>query len=519
MEWSCPARQVTRVLLLLATALTVLSSGCVESYRAPQTLRPKTERLVIQHSSGGTHYRMLIDGQAWYQLFGSELLVMNPTNGRVINRQILSRVGGNAPATDMVMHEGELWVVLRDVGVVRLTLEDPFRPWAEEMIPSGELGIQPRHVNVIGQGVVVSGVGGVVNPSTRQQLVDSEGEVMAVVEMSEGPVYCEGRRIYRVHHASKNDEYLGSASDLFEIPETTPWGDDAIVFVRHEANGSLVGIMGDDLRELDSKRSTVAIPGHVRQVRYEVGQLLVVSDTSVRMYKHHDGALVLVKEYPLSGTHDASIASESRLAISGDFGRGTLRLKPDIDGEAGTIDLLFPEPAGLTRAVSDGRNILAASDRGAWLYRIGEGARPAPVDESRFRPPPRQAVTFGWQARILDDGTRVEVTTPVGHDVLHAPGGGYFRSVAAADGVIWLGHDTGIIMLRLPNEPVELPSDWESMSEAERLDSGLGPLEGMTKLSIRLDGPVVFLDPLMLGGGVAYVSMRGGFGVVVEELK
>ena len=41
----------------------------------------------------------------------------------------------------------------------------------------------------------------------------------------------------------------------------------------------------------------------------------------------------------------------------------------------------------------------------------------------------------------------------------------------------------------------------------------------MTKLSIRLDGPVIFLDPLMLGGGVAYVSYQGGFGVVAEELE
>ena len=515
-----PARGTVRVSLGLATLITLLSSGCVESYQAPQTLRPRTERLVIQHTAGGTHYRMLLDGQAWYQLFGAELLVMSPVNGRIIDRQVLSKVGGNPPATDMVLHDGSLWVVLRDVGVVRLSLEDQYRPWIEETITSGELGIKPRHVHVVGEDVLVSGVGGVVNPVTGQQLVDSDGEVRSVIDMPDGPVYCEGRRIYRVHHSNKNDrEYLGSASELHELPGTTPWGDEAIIFIRHETSGSLVGIMDSDLRERDSERSTVAIPGHVQQVRYEAGRLIIVSDASVRLYTHRNGALVMNREIPLLGTRDASMVGESRLAISGEYGRGTVRLESDIEGDAGSIDLYFPEPAGLRRAISDGRNILATSDHGAWLYRIGVGASPANADGREFAPPSRKGVTLGWQAEILEDEARVEVKTPIGRDILHAPEGGRFHSVAASDGVIWLGHDTGIIMIRLPNEPIELPPDWKEMTEEERAETGLGPLEGMTKLSIRLDGPVVYLDPLLLGGGVAYVSEKGGFGLVAEELQ
>ena len=61
MKQSHPERQVIGLFLLLATMVTVLSSGCIESYKAPQTLRPRTERLVIQHTSGGTHYRMLFE--------------------------------------------------------------------------------------------------------------------------------------------------------------------------------------------------------------------------------------------------------------------------------------------------------------------------------------------------------------------------------------------------------------------------------------------------------------------------
>ena len=72
-------------------------------------------------------------------------------------------------------------------------------------------------------------------------------------------------------------------------------------------------------------------------------------------------------------------------------------------------------------------------------------------------------------------------------------------------------------MVRLPADGLSLPAGWDSMSPEDRLDVGVGPLDGMTKLSVRLDGPVFFLEPLLLGGGIAYVSGGGGFGVVSEE--
>ena len=64
-----------------------------------------------------------------------------------------------------------------------------------------------------------------------------------------------------------------------------------------------------------------------------------------------------------------------------------------------------------------------------------------------------------------------------------------------------------------------MPSDWELLTPQEQAETGLGALDGMTKLSVRLDGPIIFMEPLMLGGGVAYVSRDGGFGVVAEELR
>jgi hypothetical protein len=36
------------------------------------------------------------------------------------------------------------------------------------------------------------------------------------------------------------------------------------------------------------------------------------------------------------------------------------------------------------------------------------------------------------------------------------------------------------------------------------------------RLAVLIDGPVICIEPLMLGGGVAYASEHGGFGVVRE---
>jgi hypothetical protein len=85
--------------------------------------------------------------------------------------------------------------------------------------------------------------------------------------------------------------------------------------------------------------------------------------------------------------------------------------------------------------------------------------------------------------------------------------------------VLLFGHETGIIMVRLPMTASSIPQNGKNLTEEERAAPGLGALDGMTKLSVKLDGPIIFLEPLMLGGGVAYASGGGGFGVVSEQLQ
>ena len=85
------------------TALAILLLGCVETYVPGKTLRPKTERLVIQHTAGGTYYGMELNGQIWYLLFGPELLVVNPESGRIVDQQDLSGAASHGPATAMLL--------------------------------------------------------------------------------------------------------------------------------------------------------------------------------------------------------------------------------------------------------------------------------------------------------------------------------------------------------------------------------------------------------------------------------
>ena len=496
-------------------ALGLFLLGCVETYIPGKTLRPKTQRLTVQHTAGGTHYRMAVNGHVWYLLFGPELLVVNPENGRVIDQQDLTGSKSHGPATDMVMHEGELWVVLKDFAVVQLSLDDPRHPWIEETITSGTLGLRPRGLAVIDDGIVVFGMGGVTDPVRGRRLVQIDDEVNSVAESPGGPVYCVGRRIHRM----SDDLYVGSASALHVLHGTSPWGEDAIVFVRHERGGSLLGLMDNTLREYDSDRTTVVVPGHVTRVRFDKDQLMVLTDEEAHFYVLRNDSMQLDYAVPIRGARDAMRFSDGTLLVAGEFGRGTIKMSEFIEGSSNKFTLYTPEPAGLTKAISDGRNILATSPGGDWLYRIGHEAVQATVTDRSYPAPARTAVTLGWSAEIGEDEHQVRITTPAGSDVMVAPDGSRFTCLAASEGVLWFGHETGIIMVRLPMTLGELPGNGEDLTEEERAARGLGVLDGMTKLSVKLDGPIIFLEPLMLGGGVAYASGGGGFGVVSEELQ
>ena len=62
-----------------------------------------------------------------------------------------------------------------------------------------------------------------------------------------------------------------------------------------------------------------------------------------------------------------------------------------------------------------------------------------------------------------------------------------------------------------------LPVGWDEMTVDEQRAAGYSPLQGIQKLSVQVDGPVIFIEPLELGGGIGYAAANGGFGVVRES--
>ena len=78
---------------------------------------------------------------------------------------------------------------------------------------------------------------------------------------------------------------------------------------------------------------------------------------------------------------------------------------------------------------------------------------------------------------------------------------------------MWLGHDHGIMRLTPPDEPLVLPE----ATDEDVVDT-VDPLQGTSIMSVRLGGPVLTMNPLVLGRCVAYATAHDGFGMVVERV-
>ena len=112
-------------------------------------------------------------------------------------------------------------------------------------------------------------------------------------------------------------------------------------------------------------------------------------------------------------------------------------------------------------------------------------------------PPRKSAAVLGWSVEIGDDGI-AQLSAPSGPQTLRAPRDGRFYCVTATEDAFWLGHDHGILVVMFGPGGEE-----RATSPAKRL-------------GVLIDGPVICIEPLMLGGGVAYAAEHGGFGVVRE---
>jgi hypothetical protein len=368
-----------------------------------------------------------------------------------------------------------LFVAMQGSEVVEVSTADPRRPLIVGRAGAAELGVEPNTLSVVGGELYVAGPGGVVRWSDRARWL-SGLECRSVAESDHGLVACSGRRVYRLDDAG----YVGSAGDLYPASDTIGLAA-PLVFVRPGNLTTSVGLMSGAIRELDVRLATASVPGVVRRVRVDDGRLWVINDLWIAAYPISGERLLDPVVYEIAGVRDMDFIDSGplrRVVVAGAFGRAIVRFGP---GPAVHIEHEHREAAGLARAQSDGRFVLAGGPYGSWLYDpVGTASLSSHVPDG-VRSERITAVTMSGTVARTADGTAL--TLP-GGETHREPGSPMIRCVVAVDGNVWVGHDLGITVMTVAGDV-------------------LGRL--------RLDGPVLDIFALA-GGGAVWVSERGGFG-------
>lgn len=462
----------TRIVIAAVGAglLGVADLGCAAS--APDRGRAS---LRISASAGGTHYRTRMVGGLWYQTFGQTLLVIDPTTADVLMSLELAPIGVSGAATDLVTTGDRLFVVLQGSHVVEVSTADPRRPRILGRTGAAELGVEPNTLSLVDGELYVAGRGGVVRWSDRMRWL-SGLDCRSVVQCDHGLVACAGRRVYRLDDAG----YVGSAGDLYPASGTIGLAA-PLVFVRPGKDKTSVGLMSGVIRELNVRLATVSVPGVVRRVRVDDGRLWVISDLRIAAYPISGERLLDPVVYEIAGARDMDFIDtgpDRRAVVAGAFGRAIVRFGP---GPAVHIEHEHREAAGLVRAQSDGRFVLAGGPYGSWLYDpVGTASPSSHAPDGAIAQRVSAVTLSGTSARTADGSA---VTLP-GGETYREPGSPMISCVVAVDGNLWIGHDRGITVITV---------------------------DGVVLGRLRLDGPVLDVFALA-GGGAVWVSERGGFG-------
>ena len=477
-----PRPRLAFVFLLIVHSVV---GGCAGGAKSAQPTITTPTTLRVTHHVGGTHYRTIVAEPVWYQTFGVSLLVLDAATGQLTGTIDFGAIGETAPATDMLLDDDRLYVVLRDEAVVELTLADPWNPQITSRVTAERLGIAPRLLSRADGDLYVSGAGGVVRWSDGRLMLADRGIVSRVGRATVGLVACTDRRVIRL----EDGRYVGSASDLQPLPDEFEMPD-TLIFTRRSETGSLVGLLSANVREVDSKRATVAMGGAVRSVRAFAGRLWIVGDDHIASYEVTDGALTDPMRINVLGARDVDRIDDNYLAVAGSFGRAIYRISDDDNGPGDEFVFSHREASCLTQAQSDGLRVMGLGREGAWLYQIASHADYVSDPPSEL-PAPRTSVTIDTaSATISQDGTSVDIRARGVPSTFAEPGDTQLHCLAAVDGDIWVGHDHGITVFR-PDR------------------SGAPAIRGR----LRLEGPVRYIFPRLAGGAAVYVSEYGGFGV------
>lgn len=471
-------------------------AACDTTYVPVDRTDRRPRELQVTDLEGGTHWRTLVVGGRWYQGLGAELLLVSPRDAsQVIDRvQALPR-GLSGALVDMVEYDGDIVALLDRTAVVRIDPSNERKHVVTELMLERDLGVRPEELSVAGDGLFVSGLGGIVRLDTGDRLVAAPQRYGRVALTAQGLVATRGKDVVRLSDGA----VIGLATDLQPMPSGIgPPG--ALAFALQQQGAARVGIKDENLNEL----AATAVPGDVRRVRILDGRLWAVGPAAIETWTIEvDGtgkvSLGDHRTIAVRGALDVDRVAPNSFAVAGTFGRSLYRLDADDRGASDQFYSAVREPGRLDTAYGDQRRIMAGSDEGMWVYTMGAECE-LTARELRVVSIPKSEVTgpFGT-ARIegadddpltIDQGHRVVVNPPTGADrELAVPQGAMARTLESVDGDLWIGHDDGIDVWR----------------------PGVDGLKRVAR--VRIQGPVMHIFPRRAGNSAGFVSLFGGMGV------
>ena len=475
------------VSLVIASCLAL--AGCDDGYSARQTIDLRPRVVEVQDHHGGTRRVTVINGEQWYQSFGPVIEIIDAEDGLRISTIELGPFGTIPSISDMVLAaDGALYVAYANDRVVRFDLSNARRPTEDRTWTRTDLGVRPIHLSAAGGAVWVSGREGLVR-------LDEPGIVRLgnladppsfghVVEMPVGPVITNRRQVLAV----EDGRYLGAASDLRSVPPalSARLGKQVMVFVLRGAAANTVGLMGPDFRQLDAE----TFGDTVWMARIVGDRLWAVCEDELITWRIDDaGRMVEPQFIPVKGARDIGLLRPNYYAVAGTFGRAIYRYKADSGGAADEFLAVERTPGRVVQAITDGRRVLAGSEEGNWLYRIG-GRMELSDKDLQSNTAGSRKVTLSWgEAEIGGDRKSLSITPLEGADFQWTPPNeGRIYTLETADERVWVGHDEGVDVF-------------------EYRDAAVRPTG-----SILMEGPVAWLFRPRVGNEVAFVSAFGGIG-------
>ena len=495
------------VTFIMVAAVLSFSAGCQSGQKKKRAATvPQNLVLRVTHHLGGTHYRTIIYGEHWYQTFGNQLLVIDPRTARPMHTLDLCEFGACGAAVDMAITDaGDMYIVLERDEALTLSLDDPARPVIVARRSAEDLRFAPLSLSVVEDGgaehVYICGDGGAAEINGTSVVIPGEGIVQSVAMGGKGLVATVDRRVYEV----KTGAYIGSASELQPMPDSAAG---EMIFIRRTGQATQIGVMEPDIRERQARTATTAVMGDVHRVRTFDGSMWIVAPDRILAYTLIGDNLELRDSIKVRGARDVDMISANYLAVAGSFGRAIYRLEADEKGPGDTFLMAQREPSRLTHAISDRLQVLAGTpEEGTWLYQIGSDATLMDKALTQRPPAPRAAEITDGGATIAEDSTAVLMT--IGGTNIRWTHGRQWKlyTIVAVEGRLWVGHEHGLVVLEVKRPT---PEEIRAAQKAERPEPQPTLAENG---EIRLDGPVLYMFPLLTGRGATYVAEYGGFGM------